>query len=298
VWRCTIDAETIAKALGGRRTGTGWSARCPTHDDRSPSLSLSNAGGKVLVHCHAGCSQGSVITVLKQRGLWPNSIRTATDLRLTDTQDTFSNSNNNALRRQSLALKIWNDAIPVPGTLVQVYLQSRGITLLPDSLRFHPNLPHPTGSKWPCMVAGVKDSVTHEVTAVHRTFLDVGGKGKAPIRPERMMLGKCSGNAVQLAQACGSLLVAEGVETVLSGMQACKLAGWAALSATGLINLILPDTVLKVIILADADPTGEAAAKACASRWSHEGRQVLIARPSSGKDFNDLLRAPKLVASL
>jgi putative DNA primase/helicase len=80
-------------------------------------------------------------------------------------------------------------------------------------------------------------------------------------------------------------LVAEGIETVLSGMQACKLAGWAALSATGLSKLILPNKVTKVIVLADADPTGEAAAKACASRWIYDGRQVLIARPSSGKDF-------------
>lgn len=294
-----MSAEAIAKAFGGRRVGAGWSARCPSHDDQSPSLSLRDSGdGKVLVHCHAGCTQGSVITVLKQRGLWPNGVSTASDLKLINTPTKLSNSNSDVLRRKRRAQEIWNASIPVPGTLVQAYLESRGITFLPDSLRFHPNLPHPTGSKWPCMVAGVKDSVTHEVTAVHRTFLDVGGKGKAPIQPQRMMLGKCSGSAVQLAQACGSLLVAEGVETVLSGMQACKLAGWAALSATGLINLILPDKVLKVIILADADPTGEAAAKACASRWSHEGRQVFIARPSSGKDFNDLLRAPKLVASL
>jgi len=148
------------------------------------------------------------------------------------------------------------------------------------------------------MVACVKDSVTDEVTAVHRSFLEANGKSKAPIQPQRMMLGRCSGNAVQLAQACGTLLVAEGIETVLSGMQACKLAGWAALSATGLSKLILPNNVTKVIVLADADPTGEAAAKACASRWICEGRQVLIARPSSGKDFNDLLRTSKSVASI
>ncbi len=28
-----MTAETIARALGGRRTGGGWVARCPAHDD-------------------------------------------------------------------------------------------------------------------------------------------------------------------------------------------------------------------------------------------------------------------------
>ena len=78
-----MTAETIAKALGGHRVGAGWSAQCPAHDDQTPSLSLGDSGdGKVLVHCHAGCTQGSVITVLKRRGLWPNGVSTASDLKL------------------------------------------------------------------------------------------------------------------------------------------------------------------------------------------------------------------------
>ena len=53
-----MNAETIAKALGGRKAGGGWMARCPAHDDREPSLSIRDAGdGKVLVRCHAGCDQ-------------------------------------------------------------------------------------------------------------------------------------------------------------------------------------------------------------------------------------------------
>lgn len=37
--------------------GEGWRACCPAHEDRTPSLSI-NIGddGRVLVHCHAGCS--------------------------------------------------------------------------------------------------------------------------------------------------------------------------------------------------------------------------------------------------
>ena len=66
-----MTAETIAKALGGRKAGGGWMARCPAHDDREPSLSIRDGGdGKVLVHCHAGCDQGRVIAALRSRGFW------------------------------------------------------------------------------------------------------------------------------------------------------------------------------------------------------------------------------------
>jgi hypothetical protein len=57
-----MTAEIIAKALGGRKTGGGWTARCPAHDDREPSLSIRSADGDaVLVRCHAGCEQAAVI---------------------------------------------------------------------------------------------------------------------------------------------------------------------------------------------------------------------------------------------
>ncbi len=66
-----MTAETIAKALGGHRAGATWMARCPVHDDREPSLSISaGKDGKVLVRCHAGCEQRDVIAALQERGLW------------------------------------------------------------------------------------------------------------------------------------------------------------------------------------------------------------------------------------
>ena len=66
-----MTAADIAKHLHGRKSGSGWMARCPAHDDREPSLSLRDVDGKVLVHCHAGCDQRSVIEALKGLGLWP-----------------------------------------------------------------------------------------------------------------------------------------------------------------------------------------------------------------------------------
>jgi putative DNA primase/helicase len=44
-----------------------------------------------------------------------------------------------------------------------------------------------------------------------------------------------------------------------------------------------------VIVLADGDEAGEAAARDCAFRWKRQGRPVRIARPPRGMDFNDLL---------
>ena len=69
-----MKAETIAAALGGRKVGSGWAARCPAHDDHAPSLSIRDAGdGKALVRCHAGCGQEQVISVLRSRGLWTSN---------------------------------------------------------------------------------------------------------------------------------------------------------------------------------------------------------------------------------
>jgi hypothetical protein len=47
-----------------RRTGEGrWVARCPSHDDRRPSLSVRELDdGRVLLHCFAGCNIHEVLT--------------------------------------------------------------------------------------------------------------------------------------------------------------------------------------------------------------------------------------------
>jgi putative DNA primase/helicase len=69
-----IDAEHIAQRLGkAGKSGAGWTALCPAHTDSKPSLSITDADGKILVHCHAGCAQDAVIRALTLRGLWRQS---------------------------------------------------------------------------------------------------------------------------------------------------------------------------------------------------------------------------------
>lgn len=43
----------------------GWQACCPAHDDRNASLSVSEGdNGRVLVHCHAGCTVEQITEAL------------------------------------------------------------------------------------------------------------------------------------------------------------------------------------------------------------------------------------------
>lgn len=47
-----------------RLTGGSHSAVCPSHEDRSPSLSITPIDGQVLLHCHAGCDTVDVLAAL------------------------------------------------------------------------------------------------------------------------------------------------------------------------------------------------------------------------------------------
>jgi putative DNA primase/helicase len=52
----------LSKLDGVRKVSGGWAARCPAHDDTNASLSVSiGDGGKLLVHCHAGCATNDVL---------------------------------------------------------------------------------------------------------------------------------------------------------------------------------------------------------------------------------------------
>jgi putative DNA primase/helicase len=284
-----MTAETIARALGGRKAGQGWIAHCPAHDDRQPSLSIRDVDGKVLVRCHAGCDQRDVIAALKERGLWDGKVRSP--LRRVHRRKTVETGpDQQQPDRSAVALAIWQSTIPSTGTPVESYLAARGLMLpLPPSLRFHRGLKHPSGGLWPCMVALVTRGADDTPLAIHRTFLARDGNGKAPVDPVKMMLGPCRGGAVRLGRPGEVLMIGEGIETCLAAMQATGHPAWAALSTSGLRALDLSATVREVIVLADGDDPGEAAARDCALRWMREGRHVRIARPPRGLDFNDVL---------
>jgi hypothetical protein len=195
----------------------------------------------------------------------------------------------NAKRTQG-ALQIWGATTSAGGTLVETYLRSRGIIIsVPVAIHFHPGLRHVSGQRWPAMVGLVTGGNDGAPLAIHRTFLARDGLAKAPIEPNKMMLGPCHGGAVRLGPPDDRLMIAEGIETALSAMQATGQAAWAALSTSGLRALDLPAEVRDVIVLADGDDPGETAARVAGLRWKREGRRVRVAHPPRGFDFNDVL---------
>jgi putative DNA primase/helicase len=51
-----MSIDRLLSALTMVRAGANlsWTARCPSHDDRNPSLSIrALCDGRILMHCHA-----------------------------------------------------------------------------------------------------------------------------------------------------------------------------------------------------------------------------------------------------
>jgi putative DNA primase/helicase len=249
------QAKKLVRALGGQWHGGYGMARCPAHDDTNPSLNITQKNGRVLFYCHAGCSQCDVLSALTTLGLQIG--------RPCENRDDRPSSEEKEKQRRltRLALEIWNASEPGGGTLVERYLRSREIKLpVPDALRFHPSLKHPSGDAYPAMVALVTHGRTGQASAVHRTFLAPDGTKKAPVTQQRLCLGPCRGGAICLAPATDIVMVAEGIETALSAMQVKKWPALAALSASFLRTLELSWEIRSVIVLADGDDAGIAAA--------------------------------------
>lgn len=65
--RAGLTVDAVLSALNGvKRCGRGWMALCPAHEDREQSLSIADAGGKVLLHCFAGCSFSDILAALRR----------------------------------------------------------------------------------------------------------------------------------------------------------------------------------------------------------------------------------------
>ena len=81
----TSNSEPMARVLslvrGIKRAGHGWKAQCPAHDDKTPSLSITQGdNGCVLLKCHAGCETRAVVAALglKESDLFEPTERTRT----------------------------------------------------------------------------------------------------------------------------------------------------------------------------------------------------------------------------
>jgi putative DNA primase/helicase len=273
-----IIDEVLSRLRGVRSMGGYWMACCPSHPDSKASLSIrASDNGKPLFKCFAGCPFDAINAALGGP-LFTRAIAG----QVAPPPD--------AKNRTEFAQRLWRASTPANGTIVENYLRSRCIKILPPSLRFNSCMKHPVGIFAPGMVAIVQGP-DGQLTAIHRTFLKDDGSGKAELDPPKMALGPIRGGAVRLAAAGSRLAVAEGLETALSVQQATGLASWATLGTSNLVRLALPAFVREVFISADADSAGERAAQAAAHRLMREGRTVHIIRPKGSNDFNDRLRS-------
>ena len=197
--------------------------------------------------------------------------------------------------RAEAARRLWQRCRAIDGTHAEAYLRARAIHRCRfPALRFHPRLLHRDEAgvrRLPALVAAVTaDEST--VTGVHRTWLDPRRPAKANLTRPRKALGRVHGLAVRFGDpAAATLLVGEGIETVLSIVTALPgTVSAAALSAGSLGAFAPPPGTARLVIARDNDPEGERAAERLARRCARAGIAALILAPQGG-DFNDDLVA-------
>ena len=204
--------------------------------------------------------------------------------------------NNPEIARAS-ALRLWEAARPIAGTLAERYLsKTRGIDLaaLPANvnavLRFHARCPFGPGTRHPCLLALLRDAATDAIAGIHRIALTDDAR-----KIERRMLGRTG--AVKLWPAGAQLVVGEGIETVLAAATRIQHRGaplqpaWSMVSSHALGRLPVIPGVERLIILVDHDEAGLTASGTCMDRWIRAGRRVIRLKPKrAGADFNDLIK--------
>ena len=197
----------------------------------------------------------------------------------------------------------------------EVYLNARGIRRCRfPALRFHSALPYrsDTGGwrRYPALVAAVAGD-DGELQGVHRTWLDTRRPAKAPVSSPRKSLGRIRGFAVRFGEpaAASTLLVGEGIETVLSLVTVLPDGAWrtavpsgtfaaAALSAGGLGTFVPPLMTARLIVAQDRDAEGQRAARRLQLRCARLGIATAVLVPGGGDFNNDLVDlGPERLAS-
>ena len=202
--------------------------------------------------------------------------------------------------RTEAARRLWQRCRAIDGTHAEAYLRARAIHRCRfPALRFHPALFHRDGGvrRLPALVAAVTGAAEERsgraaICGVHRTWLDPSRPAKAPVARPRKALGRVHGLAVRFGDpAPATLLVGEGIETVLSIVTAMPdTVAAAALSAGSLGAFAPPPGVARLVVARDNDVEGERAAERLARRCARAGVTAHVLVPE-GDDFNDDLLA-------
>jgi Toprim domain/CHC2 zinc finger len=192
------------------------------------------------------------------------------------------------------ALRIWDEASEVNGTLAEEYLKRRGLELPADdeALRYYSPCPFGAG-KYPCLIALFRDIVTNEPRAIHRIAL-----GPEGILIAKRMLGRVGGCAVKIDDDVEQgLVIGEGIETCLAARMRGLKPCWALGSAGAIKQFPVLAGIDCLTILVDNDEpdrngrrAGPDAAAECSARWAAAAREVRRIVPRrQGADMADLV---------
>ena len=279
-----LNPQDVTKALNGKWYGSYGIAFCPAHHNtRTPALSIGKSqDGRLLLYCHAGCEFTDILAALPEGPMSQDCIG-------------FRHRVAQCEKKSEIAHRIWEGSGPICGTLAETYLKSRRLkTLTTSSLRFDPQCLHPEGVRLPALVAKVDGGADF---GIHRTFLAADGLRKAGVKPDKMMLGPCSGGAVRLTNRDGPLVVTEGIETALSlssGLFPWPMKLWATLSTSGMKALRLPSEPGTLVLAPDGDAPGLDAADQLGNRAYRLGWEVQWYPAPQSKDWNDVLMAKEV----
>ncbi|WP_230629320.1 DUF7146 domain-containing protein [Sphingomonas sp. Leaf37] len=286
------------------RAGNELKACCPFHADRTPSFTIYADDRRA--HCF-GCGwSGDVLDFVQQAyGVkLPGAIEMLDGGALRELEQQRAPAKPKADMRP-VAQRIVNGSVPIEGTPAAVYLRSRGITMdLPHTLRFArlaPPLIEGNGvlaangpGLLPALVAIVTDP-TGALVGLQRTYLTEDGRKAAVIATEsdrkpkvKYSLGNVIGGSIQLGSPAASILVTEGLEDGLTLAQALGRSVWVSAGTSMMPQMVFHEDTKAVVIGADGNAPGEAAAQKAAAAYSALGLAVRIMRPDPPyADFND-----------
>jgi hypothetical protein len=254
-----MTAAVIAAQLGNhRQEGAYWRCRCPVHGGTSLTLG-DGPKGRLFIKCWYGCRRNAVVAALLQRGLITKDMAKVTPETPEQKAAREAAETRTRAYRIACARDLWRQSHPAAGSIVETYLWSRLLTMpVPPAIRLISRQRHrESGGDWPAMVARV-DHVEHGLVAIHMTYLNpLDPTVRVELDPRKRCIGPIKGASVQLAPAAPQMAVSEGVENGLAVMIGWKMPCWAALSANGIADLVLPTIEsglgCDVVIAADAD---------------------------------------------
>lgn len=291
-----MTLHAIVAALGGELYAGGARANVPapghSRTDRSVSLLLS--GDRLVIHSFGAASWRAVRDHLHAAGLIDRGGRLLAGPGAGAGRDVPDPRPDRAARRAA-ARRLWAEAGPLtPASLSRRHLVLRGIRTDPATLaglRHHGAAPlgvyRASGPARPALLAAIT-APSGRLTAVEVTYLAPGGARDLRLRTPRKTVGVIPpGSGVRLARPAATLLVGEGVMSVLSASEALGLPGWALLSAHNLAAWTPPAGVGRVVIAADRGACGEAAAVRLLRRLRRLDVEAIVAPPpGEAEDWN------------